>query len=282
LNKGKIKVLFFLVLFLWVNLIYLKGNNEIKYFVGTTGIYGGIEANIPVFSSELDKNLYPLQDTSFFSYINGSSRIIYPDSISKKGGELEIPLKSFYKVYYENNIQQKAELIKVSGYTYVNGVLHIDKNTTKINQGVAFKFDSKGRGIYRYSFETGEVCRTFYAIQYEEVTCTLNKKISKVKTYYENNKYRVSIYYKNNSLIKYSTLFASFDEKGKVLHPNLDHLETLYKNNLYNFSDAKKKLFQNMIEKEKKKLSNIPNLNLILDQHYIEKIDRLNARGGVK
>jgi len=49
--------------FISITLLYGKENGikkEIKYFVGTTGIYGGIEANVPIFSIELDKNLYPL------------------------------------------------------------------------------------------------------------------------------------------------------------------------------------------------------------------------------
>ena len=282
--KYNIKVLFFYSTFLCVNLIYAKENNktnmEIKYFADTTGIYGGIEGNVPIFSNELDKNLYPLKDTSFFSYINGLTTRVSTDS--EKGVKLDIPLEFFYKVYYENNIQRKADLIKLSGYAYVDGVLHIDKNATKINEGVAVKFDNKGRGIYRYSFETGESCRTFYAIQYEEIICTSNKEVSPIKNYYEDNQLRIAMYYQNSEFLYYATLKGAYSKSGQKIDSGLDHMKKLYVKNYAQFDEAKKKQFKSMIKERERKLKDMPDLNLSLEKAYMDKIDKLNGRGGVK
>lgn len=249
---------------------------EIKYFLDTTGIYGGIENETPVFTEELDKNLHPLKDTRFFSYINGLEKIIYANG--KKGVKEEIPLSYFYKVYYENNIQRKAEQIKLSGYTYVKGVLHIDKNATKTNLGVVCKFDDKGRGIYRYSFETGEVFRTYYGIQYEDVTYISDNKTTRTKRYYEYNKLKISIYYENNVLLTYGNVVTMCDKEGKRINHKLEYMQKLYNEHIDTFSNKKKKFFQNMIKEEEEKIKNIPDLNLTLEQKYIDKIDRLNGR----
>jgi len=264
-KKSILKVRVFLVLFFGINLIYAEDNNDIKYFLDISLVLqNGIEEVNKNFRNELNKDLNPLNQELFTILKNFK----------------EVPLERYYKVYYQNNIPMKAELIRTIGYRYIDGIIHHDKNLTKTNLGLVFQFDDKGREVYSYTIETGEKCTTFYGVLYTERSCTLDNEVQITKNYYENNKFRISIYYKNGILSQYINTTSSCDKDGKPLNPILDNLKKVYRENSSDFSDSKKKLFQNMIKEEEEKIKNIPDLNLTLEKQYINKIDRLNNRGG--
>ena len=90
------------------------------------------------------------------------------------------------------------------------------------------------------------------------------------------------MYYQNSEFLYYSTLKGTYSKSGQKIDSGLDHMKKLYVKNYAQFDEAKKKQFKSMIKERERKLKDMPDLNLSLEKAYMDKIDKLNDRGGVK
>lgn len=212
----------------------------------------------------------------------------------------KLPLDCYYKVYYENSKLTKAEKISVYGYFIDGKKIYKEKNSTKKNRGIVYKFDDKGREIYDYNIDNSRICNTSYAQQYIEKHCFITDETKKnrikkefanypsdyiEKRYFVNNILKIVLLYEYNKFVGYTIYDKDkksyenalrYDKNGKYTDGKLESLDDLYQR--FNDKESRKK-FIKAIKKRKEEIKDISDLNLTFVHQYIEKIDKLNERG---
>lgn len=188
----------------------------------------------------------------------------------------KINYRGCYKVYYDGKIPVKAEKIKYTGYYFdiKKGKIEKDTNGTEETLGVVYKYDKKGRNIYRTDGEN--TCRVFYGLKFREIICTGGHAGGVTKFYYQNNQVKIIVEYHNGKIYKYSTSEGSYDKDGKPLKYHLNSLKKNYEKYKDRLSERFKEDYKEKIEEAEKKIKNTPIIDLTLVKEYIKGIDNLN------
>jgi hypothetical protein len=228
------------------------------------------------FEGEMDKEFNIIVDSSLYRVIK-----------DKKSS-----FQHYYKVYYKNSKPSYAKLIEIKGDSYhIYGKVYRDKNVTETDTNIIIKFNKKGKEIYSNS-SNGE-CNTSYGQNYKEVKCISKDNLTKISTstlkcYFENGVLKKTIMYNNGEFSNYAVYstygdmksvdyenILYYDRNGKYIDMELSLLEKSYKETF--LLNDKRKILESIISR-KIEISNIPDLNLTLEEQYFEKIDKLNGR----
>ena len=266
------------ILVIVLGLSYLLYSQNIKYFLG----YELDESNKYGVNGRF---LYEI-DNITFNLIDRSKENLWINRVKA------YQLNGYYKVEYKNESKIYAEYIKTTPFEYRYGKVHKPKEFNELNLAQTFYYDDMGRLIKHINTERNSSSTYTYSNNMVKKIYIENNKVLNIsKSYYKDyctDRKRIEEYVLGRCVNKIKLLvgIVEFDINQEVLSYLIykyNPSQTLTYDKDGKFLNKYPAIFEMKNDKSESLSSEVyQDLNLTEEWKYIKKIDKLNAKGGVK